>query len=684
MSQPRNASVIVISNAEDDAEVLNQTLRRSGFAARCRWVADGDEFAKAVTPDTDLVVSRTGDGLPDTAQVVAMARKRECRASVVVIAGKLDEGAIAAAIEAGAADLVTLDNRTRLGATLARELELQMLCSQVASSRSNAATIQQQFTKLMDNVPDAIAHVQEGIIVETNKAWLELFGYDGDDDCVALPLMDAVAPRSQSSIKGALKAISRGKWGDEPLEVEAVKANGETTTLTFLLTAAQFDGEPAVRIEIRPEEKEDKRVTSLMRDAMTKDQSTYLYHRKHFLKLVAARVAENLDAGVRLLAWIRIDNFKDVRNELGVIQSEDVIAEFAELLRRCVLKTDIAGRFEGTAFTILMERATEQEARIWAEKFIALVADQHFEVGDRTVTLTCSVGIAAYGELIDSVNGLVEAAEKTYTLARQSGRSCVRISETSDEDTRMRHHDALWARRLTAALKENRFRLLKQPIAALDGESAAVFDILMRLVDEQGETVAPGEFMPAARRNNMMQALDRWVIGAAIALAREQHPDLLFVRISEQSITDRSFAPWLKTIVAKSGIKRKSLCFQVTEDLALKYLKAVMQAAASIRAMGCQFALEHVGNAEQSVKLIHGVPLDFAKIDGALITSLSSDADAHATTARLVEAAKARGVRTVAEKVQDANTMAALWQLGISFMQGHYVQEPEVVLQETA
>ena len=190
--------------------------------------------------------------------------------------------------------------------------------------------------------------------------------------------------------------------------------------------------------------------------------------------------------------------------------------------------------------------------------------------------------------------------------------------------------------------------------------------------------------MPAARRNNMMQALDRWVIGASIAMCREQRPDLLFVRISEQSVTDRSFAPWLKTIVAKSGVNSKSLCFQVPEETALRYLKAVMQTAAAVRAMGCLFALEHVGNSEQSIKLVNGVPLDFAKIDGALITNLSSDSDAHARASALVEAARSRGVRTVAEKVQDANTMAALWQLGISFMQGHYVHEPEVILQDTA
>ena len=148
MSQPRNATVIVVTPTEDDVEALNRTLRRSGFAARCEWVRDGDAYAKQVAPAADLVVGRLGDGLPEVGQLVAIARKRECRASIVALADALDEAAIAQAIEDGAADLVTLNNDTRLGATLKRELDLQMLYSQVANSQSNVATIQQQFTTL--------------------------------------------------------------------------------------------------------------------------------------------------------------------------------------------------------------------------------------------------------------------------------------------------------------------------------------------------------------------------------------------------------------------------------------------------------------------------------------------------------------------------------------------------------
>ena len=157
-----------------------------------------------------------------------------------------------------------------------------------------------------------------------------------------------------------------------------------------------------------------------------------------------------------------------------------------------------------------------------------------------------------------------------------------------------------------------------------------------------------------------------------------------FIRLSEQSLADKSFLPWLKAIVSRSQLNPGVLCFQVPETIAIKYLKASGRVSQLVRSMGCSFAVEHCGRAPQSAKLLQSFPLDFVKIDGALISALSSDAEAHATTAKLVEIAKLRGINTIAEKVEDANTMAALWQLGISYMQGHYVQEPEVVLQESA
>ncbi|MEN7343454.1 MAG: EAL domain-containing protein [Pseudomonadota bacterium] len=685
MSQPNAVKVLVVGTAEDDAENVNKTLRGEGIIARCEWFRDADLLGKRLSDETHLVIVRHDPtASPSADSITRIAQKAEPPVPVLWLSDTIDESLMTSALQAGAEDVVSLQHSTRFSLTVKRTIEHGELKRQMMHSRNDAATIQKQISTLIDNVPDAIAHVQEGIIVEVNKAWLTLFGFKDETDCIALPLMDAVSRNSQSALKGALKAVSLDRWPGEPLNVDALKQDGEAISVPLILDATHYDGEPAVRVSVKPPQQEDKRVSSLLRDAARKDAVTYLYHRTHFLKVLKKRLESPLEQGVRTLAWIRIDNFKAIRAELGVLLSEEVIADFAEVLRQRIDKSDIAGRFEGTTFTLLMERGNEQDALNWANAFAHLVSEHTFRAGERTIDLTCSIGICPNNELIKSVEELLRTAEQTYDLARKANGSGVAIHQTNDEDTRIRNHDALWSRRLTEALKDNRFRLLQQPIAALDGEVASMFDILVRLIDEQDQPIAPSEFFPAARRTNMLHAIDRWVIGASMSLCRERRPDLIFARLSEQSLVDKSFPAWLKTMVSRAQINPAALCFQVTEETALNYLTATAQLASFVRSMGCRFALEHCGVSDKADKLVAKLPLDFVKIDGGLIANLAADEDVQKRTTVLVDTAKARSIQTIAERVQDANTMAALWQLGISFMQGHYVQEPEVILQDTA
>lgn len=682
MTQPLCIEVDVISPVPEDCELLNRAFRECHVAARCTAHPDTASFCAAELDGFAIVIVRIDQSGPEALEAI---RHRNSDSVILVLTDHYDEDAVGELMQLGADDVVTFNSEQRLKCTLTRTAQRMALMQRVALDRTAAVKVQEQITSLMDNAADAIAHVQEGIVVETNRAWQSLLELGDDDDGTAVPAMDLVHEDNQAAIKGALVAVSKNKWGDAPLSVQIMARGDKAIEVQMSLQAASFDGEPAVRIAIQGEEKKDKREASLMRDAANKCPTTFLYHRQHFLKLMTHRLRQPVESGMRLLAWIRIDDFKRVRDDLGVIRSEEAIADFAEILRQRLNKTDIAGRFEGTAFTVLLERASEQDAIDWTDSLIRLVKDHTFEAGERSINLTCSVGLCPFGDLIKTPAALIEKAEANYRAARQSGeKGSVQIETASEEDTRIRRHDALWTKRLTSALKENRFRLLQQPIAALDGEGQDLFDILVRMVGEQGETIAPAEFLPVARRNNMMQALDRWVIGASIALCRERHPGMVFIRLSEQTLSDKSFLPWLKAMIARGQVTPSVLCFQVTEEIAIKYLKITARVAQAIRAMRCSFAIEHFGRSPKSMKLLESFPLDFVKIDGSLITELSSDQDIHAKTSGLVELSKQRNIKTIAEKVEDANTMAALWQLGISYMQGHYVQEPEVVLQESA
>ena len=114
------------------------------------------------------------------------------------------------------------------------------------------------------------------------------------------------------------------------------------------------------------------------------------------------------------------------------------------------------------------------------------------------------------------------------------------LQQTSDESTRVQRFDEIWVQQIKAALMENRFRLAHLPIASLSGEQQVMYDTVLRMIDAQGDEVSAAEFMPAATRNRLMRAIDRWVIGASLAFCSKTPLDCLFIKLSYESLIDRT------------------------------------------------------------------------------------------------------------------------------------------------
>jgi multidomain signaling protein FimX len=204
--------------------------------------------------------------------------------------------------------------------------------------------------------------------------------------------------------------------------------------------------------------------------------------------------------------------------------------------------------------------------------------------------------------------------------------------------------------------------------------------VLVRMVDEQGEELLPGEFMAAAERNDLMKNIDRWVIGASMTFIASRPVKQLFVRLSKDSVRDKSLLQWLQNQLKSSRIEPSRLAFQISEQIATEYLADATELANGLRKAGFRFTLEHFGTGRDPQRLIAHLPLDFIKVDGTLMQGLAVDQDLQSRVRELVEQAKTRSIGTIAERVEDANTMAVLWQLGIEFIQGYFVNEPEQVV----
>jgi EAL domain-containing protein (putative c-di-GMP-specific phosphodiesterase class I) len=207
-----------------------------------------------------------------------------------------------------------------------------------------------------------------------------------------------------------------------------------------------------------------------------------------------------------------------------------------------------------------------------------------------------------------------------------------------------------------------------------------MFDVLVRMVDTQGKEVLPSEFMAAAERNDLLKNIDRWVVGASLSFAAQRKPGCLFVRLSKETAKDATFVDWLDNHVRASRADPQRLCFQVTEQAASSYITQIQALAAALRKRGFRFALEGFGSGRGPEAMLDSIPLDFVKIDGAIIQGLTGDPQLQQRVRKLVESATKRLVQTIAERVEDANTMAVLWQIGVQYIQGYFVNEPEQVV----
>ena len=683
MIDTNQVRLAVLSHREEQVEALNKCFRNAGLASHCRWCSDVDGLIAALASDPEIVFVDRAAVAPKARDLADWRNRTSSRLPVLYLDAELDAARLTEAFRDGASDVVQLTDPARLIAVADRELRLYRTEIALDATLDSATQFKKEIKALMADTPDALAYVQEGIIVEANPAWLELLGYRDEGDLIGHPVMDVFKTESRGPLKGAIVATLKGKWTGEALETTALAAGGNEVPLKISLQLTDYDGEPCVKIvcTIR-EEGANKRELKLREDALMKDPSTLLFHRGRFVDLIRARLERKPKSGLRILAWIRPDRFSQVCRDVGHINSETVFAEFADLVRAQLLPNDVCGRFDGLSVMVLLERGRLQDAENWAQRFVEQVSKHVFSIGDQSTTLTCTIGLCAAGEELTGVDQLLIGARSALDQGKQSGGNATVTNETSNSDSRIQSYDAIWARHLKSALVENRFRLLKQPIVALSGEGQDIVDLLIRMVDNRGKSVLPSEFIPAAERNNMMQAIDRWVIGAAAQYCYQKKPGMAFIKLSFQSLQDASLITWLAGQFAGASSRPVNLCFAVTEENAARYLRETKRLRKAIADLGARFALEHVGNARQPAQLIEHLQPDYVKIDGGLIAQLAADDSVQKTVRRIVELAGNFGALSIAEQVSDANTMAVLWQIGIQYMQGHYVHEPEVVLQD--
>ncbi len=681
MAEQSAIPMIVLTRSQDHVEVINSTLRNAGHAVHCSWIRDLHDLADALGQiSAEMLIAVIGN---DPAELSAIMHVHDqCAPEVpVIIAGeKVDEDSIARAMQHGARDMVTLAHRQRLQAVVSRELRAFRLERSLNSTLTSARESREQLKAFMAGSADAIAQVQEGIVVDVNSAWLELFGYPDAAAMTGQPLMDTFDQAAQSALKGALVACLQGKWTDHSLKVNGLLGDGSSVALELELSRGEFDGDPAVRVCVPARKRDVQALDRQLTEAIERDGATGMLQRRYFMEHLHATLSRPVKGGVRQMLYLEPDRYAKIIDDLGALAADEFMAQLATLLREQMHPQDLVGRFGEGSFIALIERGTPRDVEAWAGGVLRKIKEHVFRINGKSISCTCSVGIGLMGARITDPAAPIKDAIQARQSALEQGGDRVYVIDHTDDDTKQEASDKIWVRLIKTALMENRFRLMQQPIASLLGEEKSMFDILVRMIDEGGQEVLPSEFMAAAERNDLMKNIDRWVIGASMSLCANRPIERLFVRLSRDSVVDRSLPVWLSNQLKATRIDPERVVLQVSEAVATTQLLETAEFAKAMRAAGFRFAVEHFGSGRDSQQLLAQLPLDYMKIDGTLMQGLATDRGLQQRVKALVDGAKARNIATIAERVEDANTMAVLWQLGIEFLQGYFVNEPEQVV----
>jgi diguanylate cyclase (GGDEF)-like protein len=376
-----------------------------------------------------------------------------------------------------------------------------------------------------------------------------------------------------------------------------------------------------------------------------------------------------------------------VLNEnLGMHVGDEVIVRVADIIRRSLTPRVLAARVSGDRFALYVGDATLDTAQGIAENLRDAISRLGFVAGARPVDVTASFGVARISEGRQPLPHALAVAEIACKAAKDRGRDRVEIFEDSDHSIMRRFSDVTLVGTLREALALNRFRLDAQPIVALDGaEIGPRYELLLRMTDDGGKSVAPDKFLSAAERYQLAPAIDRWVVHRVLAILGEHAESLVHrgasfaVNISGQSLGDQDFSAFLDCELRASGIPPALLTFEVTETAAVANIVRAEALIRRLRDLGFGVALDDFGQGLSSLTYLKTLPVTTLKIDGSFVRDAAADDRSQAMLNAIVQLARAMGLSTVAECVESERIHAIVRTLGVDLGQGFFLGRPTPV-----
>ncbi|MBE9030076.1 EAL domain-containing protein [filamentous cyanobacterium LEGE 11480] len=428
----------------------------------------------------------------------------------------------------------------------------------------------------------------------------------------------------------------------------------------------------------------------------THDPLTNLFNRSELERqLITVMKQVHRQEHTATLCYLDLDRFKVVNDTCGHKAGDELLRQVTLMIQQQITTQDIFARVGGDEFALILLNRTATEAEALAHVICEAVQQFRFVWQAQTFKIGVSIGIVHLDEAHRDTTDVINCADAACYCAKEQGRNQVQVYREDIQAFTQRRVDTRWISRLNLALEEARFCLYGQAIMALQppttnqpmnmgtGLIPSHQEVLIRMIDEDGEIVPPMSFIPAAERYDLMPEIDLWVVKNFLRYygqkCQQENPGRYTINLSGASINKPKFVDALETILWESSVPSESICFEITETAAIANLTSAAKSIRQIKKLGCQFALDDFGSGMSSLTYLKHLPVDYLKIDGSFVRQIVKNPVDRAMVEGFNRIAHVMNLKTIAEYVETPEILQVLRSLGVDYAQGDAVGLPHML-----
>ena len=682
--QKKNATVhlLILDPSQNDAETMVSLLRNSGRATRAHRITSEEDLEEALkSSNWDLLLARDLEQEFGADDALALVKRMDKDIPFILLTEERNREREVGILRAGAQDAIPFEYTDLLVLAAKRELASLEERRRRRVLESHLREAEQRCQLLLESSKDAIAYINDGMHIYANQSYMEFLGYDDIDDLICIPVLDTLTPESQEKYKEFMKTFAEEGKDGMTLNCTARRSDDNELSVTMSVSAATYDSEVCTQIVLQPEHS-DAELEEKLKQISSQDLLTGLYNRQYLMDALAQTIAnagKHNESGA--LAYIALDNFLSMKSQVGISGADLLLGDLATLLKENTGEEMTLARLSDDAFCLMCLPCDDKTMEKLCEKVRKAVEDHLFDINGRTVPLTVSIGVAAITENSPKAEELLgrahtASAEVKKQPGHEAGNGIVVYNPATYESL----DESNSVEAILRALDENRFRLLFQPIINLRGEGEEHYEAFVRMLNKDNEEVSPYDFLPPMGPHDTAIKIDRWVILQTIKqLASHRsrgHDTRLFLNITAETLQDKTFTPWLSVALKAARLPGDSLIFQIREGDANNFMKQAKDFTKAVHELHCKVSISQFGCAINPFNTLKHIDTDYVKIDGSFTEEIQKSDKVKEQVKELVKSLQNAGKLTIIPLVENASVLATLWQAGVNYIQGYYLQAP--------